>query len=43
MAIAGQEFAGKVREFLGNDRDFEVYQAYVQKLSEQLATEAAAQ
>lgn len=36
MADAERDFGAKIRHFLGNDRDFAVYQAYVTKLSEQL-------
>lgn len=38
-AEAEKAFGNKIRHFLGNDRDFAVYHAYVQKLSERLAAE----
>jgi hypothetical protein len=40
LAEAERVFGQKVHHFLGNDRDFEIYQAYVQKLAEQIAVEA---
>jgi len=39
-AEAEKVFGKKIRHFLGNDRDFAIYHAYVQKLSERLAGEA---
>ena len=40
LAEAERVFGKRVRHFLGNDRDFGIYQAYVQKLAEQLAVGA---
>jgi len=40
LADAERVFGKRVHHFLGNDRDFGIYQAYVQKLAEQMAVGA---